>query len=218
MSTPGPHRPAGPELRAAAPGRPPLELHRSPRRVRTSEASFRDGRLVVRLPAGMTAQQEEQIIDRLVGKVTRRRERAARGGDAALAARANRLADRYLDGVRPTSVTWSARMTRLNGSCSVREGRIRISDRLAGMPGYVLDYVLVHELAHLLIADHSPAFHRLVDRFPDTPRARGFLEGYTAGAAAAVTPEGRDGYDVPDLPDLSEVSDLSDLTSVPETG
>ena len=188
VSTADPARRARRELRPGAPGRPPLELHRSPRRVRTSEATFRDGRLVVRLPAGMPVEEEERAIDELVGKLTRRRQRAARGGDAELAARAHRLADRYLDGVRPTSVVWSGRMARRNGSCSVHDGSIRISDRLVAVPDYVLDYVLVHELAHLLVPDHSPAFHRLVARYPEEQRARGYLEGYAAGEAAAVTP------------------------------
>ncbi len=180
--------PTEPERRPATAGRPPLEVHRSPRRTRTSQASFRDGRLVVRLPHGLSGDEEERIIADLVGKVVRRRHVADRGGDAALEARAHRLADRYLDGVRPTSVTWSSRMRHRNGSCSMPEGRIRISDSLAGYPEYVLDFVLVHELAHLQVADHSPAFHALLERYPWAERARGFLEGVVAGELAAATP------------------------------
>lgn len=186
MSTPPS---ASPELRPSEPGRPPLELHRSPRRRRTSQASFSDGRLVIRLPAGMTTEEEERTIERLVGKLDRRRERLSRGGDAALLARADRLADEHLEGVRATSVAWSARMARRYGSCTVTEGRIRISDRLAAMPDYVLDYVLVHELAHLQVPDHSPAFHRLVARYPHTDRACGYLEGFADGQVAAATPD-----------------------------
>ena len=61
------------------------------------------------------------------------------------------------------------------GSCSPAEGTIRISADLAGMPGWVRDYVLVHELAHLLEANHSPAFWSLVNRYPLAERARGYL-------------------------------------------
>jgi predicted metal-dependent hydrolase len=39
----------------------------------------------------------------------------------------------------------------------------------------VLDYLLVHELAHLEVADHGPRFWELVDRYPLTERARGYL-------------------------------------------
>jgi predicted metal-dependent hydrolase len=45
----------------------------------------------------------------------------------------------------------------------------------------VLDYVLVHELAHLVVPDHSPAFHEIVDRYPRAERARGFLIAMSRG-------------------------------------
>ena len=57
----------------------------------------------------------------------------------------------------------------------IDDGTIRLSDRLAPWPPWVRDYVLVHELAHLAVPDHSPAFWRLVDRYPLSERARGFL-------------------------------------------
>jgi predicted metal-dependent hydrolase len=45
------------------------------------------------------------------------------------------------------------------------------------MPEWVVDYVLLHELAHLLEPNHSKRFWALVDPFPHTVRAKGFLEG-----------------------------------------
>jgi predicted metal-dependent hydrolase len=68
---------------------------------------------------------------------------------------------------------------------------IRLSHRLRPMPVWVLDYVLVHELAHLVEPTHSTAFWRLVARYPDAERAKGFLEGYLAG-------QGRPGADEDD--------------------
>ena len=64
-----------------------------------------------------------------------------------------------------------------------------MSTRLAAWPPWVLDYVLVHELAHLVEFDHSPAFHALVDRYPRAERARGFLIAKSMGEVD--TPEGR---------------------------
>lgn len=61
------------------------------------------------------------------------------------------------------------------GSCTPADGTIRLSDRLATMPTWVRDYVLVHELAHLLEANHGPNFWKLVNRYPLTERARGYL-------------------------------------------
>jgi predicted metal-dependent hydrolase len=85
--------------------------------------------------------------------------------------------------VRPVSVTWRS-MSERWGSCTTVERSIRISDRLNGAPGYVLDYLLVHELIHLMIADHGPDFEALLARFELGKEASAYLEGYEAGVRA----------------------------------
>lgn len=113
-------------------------------------------------------------------------ERRTRPGDAELAERAAGLSQRYLAGrARPASVAWSAVQRSRWGSCTPTEATIRLSTRLRGMPGWVLDYVLVHELAHLLEPDHSPAFWALVERYPRAERARGYLEGHEAAGRSS---------------------------------
>jgi hypothetical protein len=179
------------ERRPATTVLPALEIHRSPRRRRSASAAAHDTAIVVRLPIGIPADEEERLIASLVGKVTGADRAARRGGDAGLERRAAELADRYLDGVRPTSVRWSPRMRRRYGSCTPADGSIRISQQLASAPAYVLDHVLVHELAHLRVPGHGPDFHALLERYPDSARARGWLEGFTAGqlAAGQLTPD-----------------------------
>jgi predicted metal-dependent hydrolase len=76
------------------------------------------------------------------------------------------------------------------GSCTPRDRSIRLSTRLQGMPGWVVDYVMVHELAHLLEAGHTEAFWRMVDRYPKAERAKGYLEGVESVARTAATPAG----------------------------
>ena len=46
------------------------------------------------------------------------------------------------------------------------------------MPPWVIDYVLLHELAHLVEQGHGPRFWALLEGYPRTERARGFLEGF----------------------------------------
>jgi predicted metal-dependent hydrolase len=79
-------------------------------------------------------------------------------------------------------------MRRRWGSCTVDDRTIRVSDRLAAVPDHVLDYVLVHELCHLVHPDHSPAFHALLARYPHVERARAFLDGMVHAEARLAPP------------------------------
>ena len=70
----------------------------------------------------------------------------------------------------------------LSPTRSVRTGTIRLSRRLVGMPTCVDDYVLLHELAHLLVPGHGPDFWAELAGYPRLERARGYLEGAAAAA------------------------------------
>jgi predicted metal-dependent hydrolase len=91
-----------------------------------------------------------------------------------LAARAALLADRY-DLPRPTRIRWAENQEWRWGSCTPVDGSVRISSRLDREPLWVLDYVIMHELAHLVVPRHNAAFWALVERYPRTERARGYL-------------------------------------------
>jgi predicted metal-dependent hydrolase len=52
---------------------------------------------------------------------------------------------------------------------------VRISTRVAAFPSWVLDYVIVHEIAHLVVPGHDARFWALVDQYPRAERAKGFL-------------------------------------------
>ena len=110
--------------------------------------------------------------------------------DADLLKRAGELSRAYLEGrARPTSVRWVTNQRTRWGSCTPSEGTIRLSTRLQGMPGYVVDYVLLHELAHLLESGHGPAFWDLLSAYPQLERARGYLEGVAATAGLDLSDE-----------------------------
>ncbi|MHA3948304.1 M48 metallopeptidase family protein [Cellulomonas bogoriensis] len=154
-----------------------VEVRRSRRRVRTVTAFRENGRLVVAIPARFTRAQEREWVTLMAARVAAQ-ERRRRPSDLELLERARYLSERYLGGdAVPTSVTWATNQGRRWGSCTTTDGTIRISARVRGMPRWVLDYVLLHELAHLLHAGHGPEFWALVGRYPRTERARGFLEG-----------------------------------------
>jgi predicted metal-dependent hydrolase len=164
-----------------------VEVRRSHRRVRTVTAFREGGRTVVAIPARFSVAQEQEWVRRMVRRLEAKESRR-RPSDDQLAARERELSERYLGGLaRPTSVAWSSHQGRRWGSCTPADGTIRISTRVRGMPRWVLDYVLVHELAHLLHSGHGPDFWDAVNAYPRTERARGFLEGF-AFAADGMAP------------------------------
>jgi predicted metal-dependent hydrolase len=159
-----------------------VEVRRSKRRRRTVSA-YRDGdRIVVLIPASMSRKQEAEWVDAMVARLERS-ERRKRGSDQQLLKRARQLSDEYLGGLaQPDSVRWVSNQTTRWGSCTPGDRAIRLSERLQGMPSWVADYVLVHELAHLLEHGHNESFWGWVDRFPHAEKAKGYLQGYSAGA------------------------------------
>jgi hypothetical protein len=169
--------------------------------------AYREGQTVVVLvPASMSRADERRHVDALVARLLAREARdQAPTGDDALVARARELGRRYLapqvgKAPVPSRVTWVGNQRRRWGSCTPADGTIRLSDRLRPMPAYVRDYVLLHELVHLVEANHTPRFHALVAAYPDADRARGYLEGYADVARLEVGPgldddEGDDGPD-----------------------
>jgi len=185
------------EPRSETPPAPEVEVRISARRKKTSEARWVGKRIVVSLPAHLDVASRQKTIDWLVDRLLARHRPHAAMSDDELLARAIALSHRYLVGARPASVRWVTNMTTRWGSCSHASGAIRISHRLRAVPGWVLDSVLVHEVAHLTHPDHSPAFHRLAEGYPRHAEAGTFLAGYglglasTANHADAITPARR---------------------------
>lgn len=159
---------------------PDVEIRLSARRERTIAGRMERGRVVVLAPMSMDAKTLRRSTSDLVDRVRRKNNVAAgQESDDDLLLRAAELNDKYLEGrAEFQSVRWVSNMTRRWASCSVATGRIRISDRLKEVPGYVLDSVIIHELVHTWIPDHGAEFHEWADRAPRVDRASGYLEAY----------------------------------------
>jgi len=147
-----------------------VEVVRSAKRRKTVQASVVAGRLRVLIPARMSAAEEAHWVQ----EMRRRIERRERSEGIDLEERAAQVARGY-DLPRPASIRWVDNQRQRWGSCTPADRSIRISNRLTDVPDWVLDAVLVHELAHLVVSDHSPAFHALVNRYPKQERATGYL-------------------------------------------
>lgn len=167
--------------------KPVVEVRRSQRRRRTVSA-YRDGeRVVVLIPDLFSRAEETEWVDRMLARLAAREERLGRSDDELLV-RARRLVDRYLAEhahiVVPTSVRWVTNQNGRWGSCTPADRTIRISHRIQEMPDWVIDYVVLHELTHLVVPSHNARFWELVGRYPKTERARGYLEGIAAAGGS----------------------------------
>lgn len=156
---------------------PPIEIIRSPNRRKTASARMVEGRLVVRVPEDVDEDELQRLVETLAPRVIKAQKRRERQkGLPDLKKRAAALNKEYFGGkLRIHEIRWVDNQEKRYGSCTPATATIRISDRVAKMPPWVLDYVLVHELAHLLQPNHSAAFWRIVNRYPLTERARGYL-------------------------------------------
>jgi len=166
---------------------PEVEVRRSRRRRRTVAAYRENDKVIVMIPARLSKAEEGEWVATMLARLEKSEQRR-RPSDTALERRAVDLSERYLDGrARPKTVRWVDNQNSRWGSCTPSDRSIRLSRRLQGMPSWVIDYVLVHELAHLLEAGHTPVFHAWVDGYSKAERAKGFLEGV---AAASQPPAG----------------------------
>jgi predicted metal-dependent hydrolase len=153
----------------------PIQVIRSDKRRKTVSAQVKQGVLIVRAPATMSNEELDPIIVKLKERLQKKASITPQD-DTALAERAAWLNRQYFGGkLRWHSIRYVTNQNSVYGSCTPSRGTIRLNHRLATLPEWVRDYVIVHELAHLLEANHGPKFWQLVNRYPLTERARGYL-------------------------------------------
>jgi predicted metal-dependent hydrolase len=160
----------------------PVVVVRSARRRRTVSADIRDGVLRVSIPGHFSASQEKHWVKRMVERMAQRYPTAPPVESDApvpdLLLRAEELARRFLDGRGvPARISWVTNQNSRWASATPAHRTIRLSHRLQGMPHWVVDYVILHEMAHLIEPSHSPAFWRLLTSYPRTETAKAFLDG-----------------------------------------
>jgi predicted metal-dependent hydrolase len=159
-------------------GTPLLRVIRSARRRSTISARLVENGAVLEVlaPARISDAELAPAIEKLKARVLRHATKRATADDKDLARRAAELNREFLGGkLRWQEIRYVANQQRCFGSCTAATGTIRVSHRVATLPGWVRDYVIVHELAHLAEANHGQRFWKLVERYPKAERARGYL-------------------------------------------
>lgn len=152
-----------------------IKIIRSPRRKKTISARLRGEELFIYLPSGMPEAEEKKWIEKMSKRIEKKM-RMRKLDSVSLFKRAQEFNKKYFDGkLKINSVEYSTNQNSIFGSCTTKQGTIRISHRAADMPVWVRDYLIIHELAHLVQPNHSKAFWRLVSQYKYAERARGFL-------------------------------------------
>ena len=166
------------------PSLPEFRVVRSTRRKRGVTAFRSNGVIEIHMPDRTSRRAERELIPEMIALVLRR-EAQERRTDDLLHEIATRLLAEYLPEFheRPSSIRWRSMQGRW-GSCTTVDRTIRIAERLASAPEYVLECVILHELIHLRLPGHGSDFHALLERFPDLARAEAYLEGFEAGLGA----------------------------------
>lgn len=215
---PGVHHQSVTPFLASAEELPEVEVRVSTRRKKSAVAFFEHGKVVVVVPARLSRAERQELVGRLTRRLLERRREGAASGDAALERRAGQLAARYFGDVRPSSVRWVTNQRSRWASCTPSTGQIRVSHRLAVVPGWVLDAVLVHELAHLVEPSHSKLFHSLESRYPRRADAEVFLAGYQLGMGARPTGDRQGGGGTDEGGGGSWCRDMIDIAALEENG
>lgn len=152
------------------------EITRSKRRKSTVSARLVGDVLEIQAPDDIDAEALQRIIENLGGRLEKRRDRRQLNASKALLLRAQEINRLHFKGqLSIAAVEYVTNQNKRFGSCSPAMRTIRLSHRLATVPPWVRDYVLVHELAHLVHPNHGKRFWALVKRYPLAERARGYL-------------------------------------------
>ncbi|KKL95313.1 hypothetical protein LCGC14_1855900 [marine sediment metagenome] len=153
-----------------------VEVKRSKRRKRTISARLDGDIMYVYAPVDTPEKELHKIIKTFEKRFARRNLKRKLNRQHDLREVFSKLNKIYFDGkIRIESIEYVTNQQRRCGSCNYKKKTIRISHYLAHMPEWVRDYVIIHEVAHILEPNHSKAFWDIVYRYKLVERARGFL-------------------------------------------
>ena len=155
---------------------PKIIINRSKRRRKTVSAKIVNEAMIVSAPIRMSERELQKVIEGFKKRFEQRAIKKDLQAREDLSIVAQRLNEKYFKGnLQLNSIKYVTNQTSKYGCCDYNKKSIRISHRLAKMPIWVRDYVIIHELAHLVEPNHSKAFWLLVSRYKHMERAKGFL-------------------------------------------
>jgi predicted metal-dependent hydrolase len=155
---------------------PTITIIRSRKRKKTIQTKSGKDHLWIYLPAGMPVKEEQKWIDKMVQRHKQwEQKKTLKESDGWLQSRAEELNKKYFDGTLTYSIRFVTNQHARYGSCTSMDKTIRISNQVKTMPVWVQDYIILHELTHLLYPDHSKKFWETVNQYKYAERAKGYL-------------------------------------------
>ena len=157
-----------------------IKIIRSNRKTIAIEVT-RDGEVVVRAPWLVPKKRLEQFVIEKNGWIQKTLKRVSQKprtdyDEQQLKALAEKIIPKRVEyfadiiGVDYKNITIRRQKTRW-GSCSAK-GNLNFNCMLVTLPPELLDYVIVHELAHIRHHDHSREFYALIERYMPDHRDR----------------------------------------------
>jgi len=153
-----------------------VEITRSSRRRKSVGARLKGNVMLVSAPCHIPDTSLESIIKSLKEKFSKSLLRKKLNQEKCLVDVAEGINRKYFYGkLKDYFIEYVTGQKSKFGCCNYQSRSIRISHRIAFMPQWVRDYVIMHELAHLIEPNHSKAFWDLVANYKLAERARGYL-------------------------------------------
>ncbi len=153
-----------------------VKIIRSRRRRRTIGARMVKDTLLVSAPVALSQERLDKVIADFKIKFEKKMLKRELERKQNLVEIAAKLNEKYFQNkLKINSIEYVTGQNSKFGCCDYSNARIRVSHRVGLMPAWVRDYVLIHEMAHLLESNHSRAFWEIVARYELAERARGYL-------------------------------------------
>jgi predicted metal-dependent hydrolase len=155
-----------------------IKITRSAKRRRTIGAQLINNIMYVYAPSNMPDEKLNTVIASFKEKFTRGMLKKKLNTEKPLKEIAQILNKKYFKNMLDISsicIEYVTGQTHKFGCCNYQSKSIRISHQIAQMPDWVRDYVIMHELAHLIEPNHSKSFWDIVSEYKLSERAKGYL-------------------------------------------
>jgi predicted metal-dependent hydrolase len=155
-----------------------IKITRSLKRRKTIGAQLINNILHVYAPHNISDEKLDKIIISFKQRFTNSLLKKKLNNEKPLKEIAEIINKKYLKNrldISSISIEYVTGQTHKFGCCNYQNKSIRISHQIAKMPDWVRDYVIMHELSHLIEPNHSKLFWDIVSEYKLAERAKGYL-------------------------------------------